>query len=133
MNGRAIEIALGKKNFYRDSGPKRVWLYGRHFKVHVSYTPGQYDRQSVLFKTELFRRYSEVEEYGEEGSAPQRSESGEKIEDVQTFAVLPTGELMILFADNFCIINYYDIEVRTRDLVCLAVCFQYFSLSFPFH
>lgn len=118
-----IEIMLTQKNYYRQrEGIQSALLIGRHFKAFVMYTPNPYDSSLVYFKVELYKLYQQVEGRQSQGangssSAEEESSVGSEtkhnhlIENVNTFAVLPTGELMVFFTDHFCLINYYNLEV----------------------
>lgn len=122
-----IEVMLTQKRYYRQrEGIQSALLIGRHFKAFVMYTPNPYDTSLVYFKVELYKLYQRVEgSEGQAGKANGSSDSSEAaeesrqrhhlIENVNTFAVMPNGELMVFFTDHFCIINYYDLKVRGRE------------------
>lgn len=126
--GDIIEMVLTQRNFHSQrEGPQVAQLVGRHFRAFVMYTPSTYDHHLVYFKVELYKLYQEVQERREsrqEADSDEPSDGLEEaaepvvaepkhrlIENVNTFAVLPTGELMVFFADHFCLINYYNLEV----------------------
>ena len=113
VHENTIEIMLGRKNFFKKLGKKHVWIIGRHFKAYVSYTPHHYDPDLTILKVELFKLYQEVERIGSANETVQDQliPRTHLIENVRTFAVLPTDEIIVFFSDQFCYINYYNLEV----------------------
>ena len=143
VHQNTIEIMLSRKIFYQNIGRKHVWLVGRHFKAYISYTPLQYDQNMVIFKAELSKLYQEVEGSKEailpksgtnESVVAATEQKSNRIENVRTFAVLPTGELIVFFADQYCYLNYYDLEVGYYStMVCVLLCDSFVNRKPLFH
>jgi len=113
--GNVIDMLLIRKSFHVFVA-KAVLLIGKYFKAFVSYRHAHpYYSDIVAFKVELSRFEREVD-ITEDGNCDHRRKDLDIqelfcLKDVATFAVLPYGDVIVLFADEFCFLHYFSFKV----------------------
>lgn len=112
--------------FKQEQGNKDIWVGGPRFWAHISYTSGTYDDKISILKVIIQKKVNSVFRNGKKGQAPpvsgNRFNSKNLIDGVRTFAVLPTGELMLFFDEQFCYLSYYNMKCSKRYTSFLLGC-----------
>lgn len=136
LDGTTVAM-MTRTVFTQEQGNKDVWITGPRFRAHISYIAGTYDDTISLLKVIVQKKVNSVYRGGggnsySNGQSPRstlaevsqvnRFNASNLIDGVQTFAVLPTGELMLFFDDQFCYLSYYNMKCNKRFTSFLLGC-----------
>ncbi|KAH9398961.1 hypothetical protein TYRP_018346 [Tyrophagus putrescentiae] len=136
LDGTTVAM-MTRTVFTQEQGNKDVWITGPRFRAHISYIAGTYDDTISLLKVIVQKKVNSVYRGGggnsysnrqsprstlAEVSQVNRFNASNLIDGVQTFAVLPTGELMLFFDDQFCYLSYYNMKCSKRFTSFLLGC-----------
>ena len=136
LDGTTVAM-MTRTVFTQEQGNKDVWITGPRFRAHISYIAGTYDDTISLLKVIVQKKVNSVYRGGggnsySNGQSPRstlaevsqvnRFNASNLIDGVQTFAVLPTGELMLFFDDQFCYLSYYNMKCSKRFTSFLLGC-----------
>ncbi len=126
-------VMMARTVFTQEQGNKDVWITGPRLRAHVAYITGTYDDTISLLKVIVQKKVNSVYRNGSYSRGQttrataldnqvNRFNASNLIDDVQTFAILPTGELMLFFDNQFCYLSYENMKCTKRFTSFLLGC-----------